>query len=138
MKPIARRKARRIALQAIYQWQMTNDSIADIELQYVTDNDPTQVDFDYFRDLLSGVSSRLSELDNKLGDFVSRPFSDVDQIDKAILRLGAYELLHRNDVPYRVIINEGIELAKAFASDDSHKFINGVLDKLGNSLNRPG
>ncbi|RCU45240.1 MULTISPECIES: transcription antitermination factor NusB [Corallincola] len=138
MKPIARRKARRIALQAIYQWQMTNDSIADIELQYVTDNDPAVVDFDYFRDLLSGVASRLSELDAKLADFVSRPFAEVDQIDKAILRLGAYELMHRNDVPYRVVINEGIELAKSFASDDSHKFINGVLDKLGNSLNRPG
>jgi N utilization substance protein B len=138
VKPITRRKARRIALQAIYQWQMTNDSIADIELQYVTDNDPAQVDFDYFRDLLSGVASRLSELDAKISEFVSRPLGDVDQIDKAILRLGTYELMHRNDVPYRVVINEGIELAKAFASDDSHKFINGVLDKLGNSLNRPG
>lgn len=134
MKPAARRKARRIALQALYQWQMSGDSIAAIELQYVTDNDPESIDLTYFRTLFGGVVREVDELDEKLSPLVSRPFKDVDIIEKAILRLGAYELFNCKDVPYKVVINEAIELAKSFASDDSHKFVNGVLDKLAASL----
>ncbi len=133
MKPSARRKARKIALQAIYQWQMTGNDVAEIELQYVADNDPALVDLEYFRQLFSGVTVQQEKLDAKLSPWVSRPFEDVDLIEKAILRLGCYELLFCKDVPYRVVINEAIELAKLFASDDSHKFVNGVLDKLINS-----
>ena len=130
MKPILRRKARRIAVQALYQWQVTGDPVSTIELQYVTDNNPEEVDMSYFRDLFGGVISRIDELDEKIGALVSRPFKDVDLLDKAILRLGAYELLYRNDTPYRVIINEAIEVTKAFGSEQSPKFINGVLDAI--------
>ena len=130
MKPAARRRARRLALQAIYQWQMTGDPIGRIELQYITDNSATEYDVDYFRDLLSGITSLVGELDKQIAPLVSRPLDDVDLIEKAILRIAAFELTRRRDVPYRVVINEAIELAKLFASDDSHKFVNGVLDKL--------
>lgn len=130
MKPAARRKARRLALQAVYQWQMTSDPIGSIELQYITDNSATEYDVDYFRDLLSGIASSVGELDKQIAPLVSRPLDDVDHIEKAILRIAAFELSRRQDVPYRVVINEAIELAKSFASDDSHKFVNGVLDKL--------
>lgn len=134
VKPANRRKARRIALQALYQWAMTGDNVASIELQFVSDNDPESTDLSYFRDLFGGVVRTVEELDEKLSALVSRPFKDVDLVEKAILRLGAYELCYHPELPYKVVINEGIELAKTFASEDSHKFINGVLDKLAASL----
>lgn len=136
VKPAARRKARSLALQAIYQWQMTGDSIANVELQFVTEQDTKGADVDYFRELIAGVAMQVESLDTALSSLVSRPLDEVDQIDKAILRLCCYELSAKQDVPYKVVINEGIELAKAFASDDSHKFINGVLDKLAPQLGR--
>ncbi|EKE72390.1 transcription antitermination factor NusB [Gallaecimonas xiamenensis] len=130
MKPAFRRKARRLALQALYQWQMTNDPIADVEHQFLTEQDMNEVDVDYFRDLIVGVATHTDELDTILTRYVSRPLDDVDLVEKAALRLGLYELTRRKDVPYKVALNEAIELAKTFAAEDSHKFVNGVLDKF--------
>ena len=130
MKPSERRKARHCATQAIYQWQMTQANVGDIEEQFKIDQDTKGVDLNYFRDLLFGVAVHCNELDKVFSPFLSRPLEEVDMVDKAILRLATFELLFRQDVPYRVVINEGIELAKAFAAEDSHKFVNGVLDKL--------
>lgn len=130
MKPSERRKARHFAVQAIYQWQMTQDNVADIEEQFKLDQDMKGVDLGYFRELLFGVAGNLSKLDTTFSPFLSRKLEDLDLVDKAILRLATFELLYRKDVPYRVVINEGIELAKAFAAEDSHKFVNGVLDKV--------
>ena len=130
MKPSERRKARHFAVQAIYQWQMTQDNVADIEEQFKLDQDMKGVDLGYFRELLFGVAGNVKKLDSAFSPFLSRKLEDLDLVDKAILRLATFELLFRQDVPYRVVINEGIELAKAFAAEDSHKFVNGVLDKL--------
>jgi len=130
VKPSERRKARRFATQAIYQWQMTQANVADIEQQFLTDQEMKDTDLDYFRELLTGVALHTKELDEALRPYLSRPLEEVDLVDKAILRLAAFELLKRQDVPYKVVINEAIELAKAFAAEDSHKFVNGVLDKL--------
>ncbi|WP_115717454.1 transcription antitermination factor NusB [Gallaecimonas mangrovi] len=130
MKPAFRRKARRLALQALYQWQMTNDPIAEVEHQFLTEQDMNEVDVDYFRDLIVGVATHTDELDTILAGYVSRPLADVDLVEKAALRLGLYELTRRKDVPYKVALNEAIELAKTFAAEDSHKFVNGVLDKF--------
>ena len=130
MKPSERRKARHFAVQAIYQWQMTQDNVADIEEQFKLDQDMKGVDLGYFRELLFGVAGNINKLDSTFSQFLSRKLEDLDLVDKAILRLATFELLFRQDVPYRVVINEGIELAKAFAAEDSHKFVNGVLDKL--------
>lgn len=130
MKPSERRKARHFAVQAIYQWQMAQDNVADIEEQFKLDQDMKGVDLGYFRELLFGVAGNINKLDSTFSPFLSRKLEDLDLVDKAILRLATFELLFRQDVPYRVVINEGIELAKAFAAEDSHKFVNGVLDKL--------
>ncbi|MBR9859059.1 MAG: transcription antitermination factor NusB [Gammaproteobacteria bacterium] len=136
MKPSERRKARRLATQAIYQWQMTKDNVADIAQQFALEQDTKGVDLDYFRDLLFGVSVHVKELDAVFSPYLSRPLAELDIVDKAVLRLATYELTRREDVPYRVVINEAIELAKAFAADESHRFVNGVLDKVIKQLKK--
>ncbi|MFC3911865.1 transcription antitermination factor NusB [Pseudaeromonas sharmana] len=134
MKPSERRKARHFAVQAIYQWQMTQDNVADIEEQFKLEQPMKGVDIGYFGELLLGVATNANKLDTTFSPFLSRKLEDLDMVDKAILRLSTFELLYRKDVPYRVVINEAIELAKAFAAEDSHKFVNGVLDKVVKSL----
>lgn len=136
MKPSERRKARRLATQAIYQWQITKDNVADIAQQFALEQDTKGVDMDYFRDLLYGVSVHTKELDGIYSPFLSRPLADLDMVDKAVLRIATYELTRREDVPYRVVINEAIELAKAFAAEESHRFVNGVLDKVIKQLKK--
>lgn len=134
MKPAARRKARKLAVQAIYSWQLSQNSMSDIEAQFLTDNDTSKVDVDYFLALVRGVAGQSSTLDEVLEPFLDRPLKDLDQVERAVLRLAAYELRERLDVPYKVAINEAIELAKAFGADDSYRFVNGVLDKAIDSL----
>lgn len=134
MKPAARRKARRLAIQAVYSWQINDGSITDTEAHFLTDANAEKVDLAYFQDLLRGVAQQTSVLDNALSPHTARPFAELDQIERAILRVAAYELKARPDVPYKVIMNEAIELAKAFGADDSHRFVNGVLDKAVDGL----
>ncbi|WP_371188905.1 transcription antitermination factor NusB [Thalassotalea maritima] len=129
-KPSPRRKARELAVQAVYSWQLTGNDISDIEANFIADNAKRRFEIDYFSKLVRGVAARTGVLDAAIAPHVARPLDDVDQVEKAILRVGIYELSECKDVPYRVVINEAIELAKAFAADDSHKFVNGVLDKV--------
>ncbi|KFZ30448.1 transcription antiterminator NusB [Pseudidiomarina salinarum] len=134
MKPAARRKARKLAVQAIYSWQLSDNSMSDIEAQFLTDNDTSKVDVDYFLVLVRGVAGQVKSLDEAVSPFLDRPLKDLDQVERAVLRLAAFELRERLDVPYKVAINEAIELAKSFGADDSHRFVNGVLDKAIDSL----
>ena len=134
MKPAARRKARILALQAIYSWQVSGNNISNIEQQMLLENDITKVDVEYFKDLACGVAVQHKVLDEILAPHLARPYEDIDFVEKAILRLSAYELKFREDVPYKVAINEGIELAKMFGAEDSHKVVNGVLDKAVKEL----
>jgi len=129
MKPSPRRKARELAVQAVYSWQLSQNSVTDIEANFLTDNSARRFDIPLFQQLLRGVTSSVSDLDAAISPHVDRPLDDVDHVEKAILRVAIYELKDCQDVPYKVVINEAIELAKSFAADDSHKFINGVLDK---------
>ncbi|MBL4942694.1 MAG: transcription antitermination factor NusB [Colwellia sp.] len=129
MKPSPRRKARELAVQAIYSWQISKNSVDDIEVNFISDNSKRRFDIDYFQQLLRGVTNSVNELDLAITPHVDRPLEDIDHVEKAILRVAVFELSDCQDVPYRVVINEAIELAKLFAADDSHKFINGVLDK---------
>ncbi|WP_440053791.1 transcription antitermination factor NusB [Pseudoalteromonas sp. T1lg65] len=129
MKPAARRKARVLALQAIYSWQLSGNPIADIEQQMLIENDVTKVDVEYFKDLARGVVVNQKQLDELIKPHLARPFDELDMVERAVLRVSAYELKFREDVPYKVAINEGIELAKIFGAEESHKFVNGVLDK---------
>ncbi|MGI2168697.1 transcription antitermination factor NusB [Shewanella sp. MF05960] len=130
MKPSERRKARRLAVQAIYSWQLSKNNVADVEHEFLTEQNTDGVDVAYFRELLSGVASKTSQIDDLLKPHLDRDFEDVSPVEKAIVRLATYELTFRKDVPFKVAINEGIELAKVFGADDSHKFVNGLLDKI--------
>lgn len=129
-----RRKARTLVLQALYQWHMTQAGINQIEAEFAADNDMAKVDVTYFRELLRGIPAKRTELDNLFAPLLDRPVSDVDPIELALLRMGAYELANRIDVPYRVVINEAVELAKKFGGTDGHKYVNGILDKLAPRL----
>lgn len=136
MKVSPRRRARECAVQALYAWHISQNSVEQVELAFVTDQDMQGVDVPYFRRLLRGTIENIEEVDEALRDCLDRADSEVDPIERSILRVSAYELQFELDVPYKVAINEGIEVAKVFGSDDSHKYINGVLDKLAPKLNR--
>lgn len=130
----ARKRARRLALQALYQWQLSGLDLNKIEKQFCQEQDLRKADVAYFSELLHKVPACLDELDKELLPYLDRSIEEVDPIERALLRLGAYELKFRMDVPYKVVINEGVNLAKTFGSADSHKYINGILDKVARQL----
>ncbi|WP_409310137.1 transcription antitermination factor NusB [Pectobacterium sp. B1J-3] len=136
MKPAARRRARECAIQALYSWQLSQNDIADIEHQFLSEQDVKDVDITYFRELLAGVATQAEKLDQLMVPFLSRQLDELGQVERAILRLAMFELSKREDVPYKVAINEAIELAKIFGAEDSHKFVNGVLDKAAPTVRR--
>lgn len=130
MKPAARRRARECAVQALYSWQLSQNDIADVEYQFLAEQDVKDVDVLYFRELLVRVATNTAYLDGLMKPYLSRLLEELGQVEKAVLRIALYELSKRSDVPYKVVgINEAIELAKSFGAEDSHKFVNGVLDK---------
>jgi N utilization substance protein B len=126
----ARSRARRRALQAVYAWQMSGSTVRAVIEQFRHEQDMQVADLEYFEDLVRGVDAHRVELDAALAPFLDRDIEQVDPIERATLRLGAYELKHRPDVPYRVVLNEAIELAKRFGAEHGHTYVNGVLDKL--------
>jgi N utilization substance protein B len=127
---VARSRARRRALQAIYAWQLSGNSMPKVIDEFRHEQDMEVADLDYFEDLLRGVNAHVAELDAGLAPFIDREVAQVDPIERAALRLAAYELRYRIDVPYRVVINEAIEVTKRFGAEHGHTYINGVLDKL--------
>ena len=132
-----RHKARHFAVQALYQWQLTAASAANIEAQFRAQYDMKGADLVYFRALLCGVQGDAGAFDTLLTPFFEdRALSECDPITLSLLRLATYELRERVDVPYKVVINEAVNLAKKFGPEDSHKFINGVLDKAARQLRR--
>lgn len=130
----ARHVARRLAVQSLYQWQLTGDSPKDILAQFREDRTLGDADSSYFRELLLGVPEQAEAIDAALSPYLDRPLDRVDPVERAILRLAGYEMMHRLDVPYRVIINEAVDLAKVFGAEQGHRFINGVLDKAVRQL----
>ncbi|MFR0675595.1 transcription antitermination factor NusB [Enterobacterales bacterium AW_CKDN230030176-1A_HGKHYDSX7] len=133
-KSLKRREARKLATQALYQWHMAKHSLNEIEAQFRVDNDFTDIDGAYFREILHGVPAIKTEIDNALTPCLDLALDELDPVELAVLRLSTWELIKRIDVPYRVVINEGVELAKVFGATDGHKFVNGVLDKLAPTL----
>ena len=126
--PHARSRARRRALQAIYAWQMSHTAINKVIDQFQNEQDMEVADTEYFEDLVRGVEANLATIDQALSAYLDRDIAQVDPIERAVLRIAAYELRHRIDVPYRVVINEAIETTKRFGSEHGHTFVNGVLD----------
>lgn len=129
-----RSNARRCAMQALYQWHMTNQDVEEVVEQYRTEHDLAKVDIAYFEELLRQTVARVNELDGYIAPVLDRPVREVDPVEMAILRLSTYELVGHLDVPYRVVINEAVELAKTFGAANGHKYVNGILDKLATSL----
>lgn len=130
----ARSRARRRALQALYAWQLSGSHMNAVIDQFRHEQDMEVADLEYFEDLLHGVETNVDALDACLRPHIDREIAQVDPIERAALRLAAYELKFRPDVPYRVIINEAIEVTKRFGADHGHSYVNGVLDKLAAEL----
>jgi len=130
----ARTKARRNAVQALYQWQLAGHDLADIEAQFLSEYDMKKVDVEYFKQLFRQVPLHLHELDDHLIPFLDRTIDEVDPVERAVLRLAVYELEFCLDVPYRVVINESVELAKRFGAEHGHKYVNGIVDQVAKKL----
>jgi N utilization substance protein B len=131
-----RRKARHYGLQALYQWHMAGANVSDIEAEFRADYDFSHVDLAYFQALLHEIPACVDELDEALAPMLDRKLDDLDPIERTLLRMGMYELTRRIDVPYKVVINEEVALAKKFGATDSHKYVNGVLDKAARQVRK--
>ncbi|MCO7225736.1 transcription antitermination factor NusB [Pleionea sp. CnH1-48] len=134
IKPSLRRKARYYAVQGVYEFQMSGNPLLDIETQFLELVNPKKTDIEYFRELLKGTLTSLATLDEKIAPHLDRTLDEVDPVERSILRIATWELSERMDVPYRVVINEALELAKIFGAEDGHKYVNGVLDNLAKEL----
>ena len=131
-----RRKARHYGMQALYQWQMAGATLTDIEAEFRAEYDFSHVDLAYFQALLHEIPVAVDELDAALAPLLDRSLGELDPIELTLLRMGMFELKQRIDVPYKVVINEEVALAKKFGATDSHKYINGVLDKAARQLRK--
>lgn len=129
-----RRKARHFGLQALYQWTLSGASVTDIEAEFRVDNDFRHTDDEYFSALLRGVTADVESLEMLFAPALDRAPDELDPIERNLLRLGTFELRDRIDVPYKVVISEAVALAKKFGATDSHKYVNGVLDKIARDL----
>lgn len=129
-----RRKARHFGLQALYQWTLSDASLVDIDAEFRVDNDFRHTDGEYFQALLRGVMEDLESLEALFSPLLDRALDDLDPIERNLLRMGTFELKERIDVPYKVVINEAVSLAKKFGATESHRYINGILDKVASEL----
>ena len=131
-----RRKARHYGMQALYQWHMAGASLSDIEAEFLADYDFSHVDLEYFQALLHEIPGCVDELEATLEPLLDRKLDELDPIERTLLRMGTFELARRPDVPYKVVLNEAVSLAKKFGATDGHKYINGVLDKVARELRK--
>lgn len=128
-----RQKARRMVLQALYQWELANASAADIQAEFRAYY-LGKIDWKYFHEVFPAIVEKAPELDAAVTPLLDRAIGSLDPVELSLLRFGMFELLHRIDVPYKVVINEGVELARVFGATDGHKYINGILDKAARSI----
>ena len=132
-----RRRARRRALQALYQWHLTDQDVGEIIAQFREEQDFSNVDTELFATLIRKVSKGQEEIDAKIEPFLDRPLSQLDVIEHVILSMAAYELINSIEIPHQVVIDEAINLAKQFGAEQGHSFINGVLDKAAKQWRDP-
>ena len=131
-----RRRSREFALQGLYQWQLSGADPATISRQLGEAKGFDKIDADYFKALLEGAVAAAAELEQAITPHLDREFRRLSPVERGILLLAGYELAHRSEVPYRVVINEAVELAKSYGGTDGYKFVNGVLDKLAAQLRK--
>ncbi|MDA3808298.1 MAG: transcription antitermination factor NusB [Thiomicrorhabdus sp.] len=129
-----RTQARRVAVQALYVWEMTHTDINVIIKNFSEDGLLVDLDFDLFKELLTNVTTDVMDLDALYSDLLDRSVNMIDPIERAIMRIGVYELQSKQQIPYKVVINECVELAKRFGAEEGHKFVNGILDKVAKTL----
>ena len=129
-----RRRARRRALQALYQWDMTGQDVTDIISQFTEEQEFSNVDRDFFVTLVKGVSRDQMDLAEKLQPFLDRPLKQLDITESVILRIAVYELLNHPEVPFQVVLDEAIDLARRFGAEQGHGFVNAVLDRAAHEL----
>ena len=132
----ARSRARRYAMQALYQWDLSGTDLPLIREQFLVNEDFSRTDQPYFMELLSDLPAQADVVDASIAEFIDRPLAQLDPVERAILRIGVYELQQRIDIPYRVVINEAVQLAKKFGAEQGHAFVNGVLDRAASKLRR--
>jgi N utilization substance protein B len=130
----SRHKARRAAVQALYQWQMTEQAPTEIENHFILDHEMDDVDMEYFHHLVREIPLHRHELDDHLLRHLDRAIDDVDPVELACLRIGAYEFEFQPEIPYKVVLNEAVELAKTFGGEQGHKYVNAILDKVALDL----
>ena len=129
-----RSRARRYAMQALYQWDLSGADLLEIRSQFLEAEDFSRADEPYFIELLSDIPKQVENIDKNISENIDRPFEQLDPVERAILRLALYELLIRDDIPYRVTINEAVQLAKKFGAEQGHTFVNAVLDQAAHSI----
>lgn len=136
MKPATRHKARRHAIQALYQVLFTKEESSSIVAQHLAEMDVERVDADYFRHAVFGTLKEMNEIDRIFESYMDRGVHELTPIELCVLRLATFELKHNLDVPYRVILNEALKLTKTFGTDEGYKFVNGVLDRTAKELRK--
>ena len=129
-----KRKARKLALQALYQWLMTGGDRCDIEAQFHAMNDMNKVDSAYFHKVLAGTIESHEEIENKMSPFLDRKVSDINPVELTVLRLSGFELLYCPEIPYKVVLDEAVTLSKSFGSQDGHRYVNGILNNLARQV----
>jgi N utilization substance protein B len=130
----ARSIARKVAMQALYQWQLTQQPADEIKQQHLEDEESAGVDEEHFAELVTECIAHQAEITGALTPYIDRPLDQLDPVESAILMIGMYELRRRPDIPYRVVINEAVDLCKRFGATDAHKYINAVLDRAAREL----
>ncbi|HTT37653.1 MAG TPA: transcription antitermination factor NusB [Burkholderiales bacterium] len=130
----SRRRSRELALQALYQWLLTGDDADALCRQTAEKKEYARADTAYLESIVRGVVLCAGELTEALQPFLDRPVDQLSPIERVLLLMGAYELIHAHEVPYRVVINEAVELAKTYGGTDGHRYVNGVLDKLASQV----
>ncbi|HTR00520.1 MAG TPA: transcription antitermination factor NusB [Candidatus Acidoferrum sp.] len=128
-----RKRARDLLVQALYQWQLGGADVAQVEAEFRADNG-RKTDWDFFHDAITYIGTNTAALDALYASYLDRELKQLDPIEYGLLRLGIYELSQRLEVPYRVVINEYVDLARKYGASESHKFVNGVLDKAARKL----
>ncbi|MDF1757903.1 MAG: transcription antitermination factor NusB [Legionellaceae bacterium] len=129
-----KRKARKLALQSLYQWLMSKEDIPEIEAQFHAINNMAKVDTEYYKRILYGVPKRLSELEEAFTPFLDRTIDSLNPVELTILRISTFELFECLEIPYKVILDESVSLAKEFGSQDGHRYVNGVLHNLSEKV----
>ena len=129
-----RARARRYAMQALYQWDLSGTDLPLIRRQFLEAEDFSRADQKYFIELLSEAPKQIDIIDESISEYIDRPLEQLDPVERAVLRLATYELLYRPDIPYRVTINEAVQLTRKFGAEQGHAFVNGVLDKAARKL----